>query len=84
MKDAPQIQYDISQVQDGQMTLNIRGSMDAASAGAMIHEFESILKDRKPSMLTVDMGGVSYFDDFGALVLVQMRDIIRNENGHFH
>ena len=83
MKNIPQIQYDISNGRDGQVILNIRGSMDATSAGAMIHEFNSIIKARKPSMLTVDMGLVTYLDDFGALVLVEMKNIIKKENGHF-
>ena len=82
-KNPQPIQYDISENRDGGITLHIKGAMDALSAGAMIREFCSLLEDRRPPSLIVDMVRVTYLDDFGALVLTELREMMARGNGHF-
>ena len=82
-KNPQPIQYDISENRDGGITLHIKGAMDVLSAGTMIREFSSLLEDRRPPSLIVDMVKVTYLDDFGALVLTELREIMARGNGHF-
>ena len=66
--------YDITGNADGGITLHFQGIMDSASAGALIRTLFPILKDREHSSLEVDLAGVTYLDDFGVLVLSELRD----------
>jgi phospholipid/cholesterol/gamma-HCH transport system permease protein len=58
--------------------------MDSANASQMIDLFGSLIKDRHPTALTVDLKKVSYLDDFGALVLIELRDMMQAMGGRFH
>ncbi len=83
IKDIESCQYEISESDDGEIAIYIRGRMDSSNASRMIEIFGSLIKDRQPSSLTVDLKKVSYLDDFGALVLVELRDMIIDAKGHF-
>ena len=84
IKDIESCQYEISESDDGGIAIYIRGRMDSSNASRMIEIFGSLIKDRQPSSLTVDLKKVSYLDDFGALVLVELRDMIIDAKGHFY
>jgi phospholipid/cholesterol/gamma-HCH transport system permease protein len=47
--------------------------MDASNAGRLIKSVKSQLGDKMPSTLTVDLQKVTYLDDFGALVLIELK-----------
>jgi phospholipid/cholesterol/gamma-HCH transport system permease protein len=83
IKDIESCQYEISESDDGGIVIYIRGRMDSSNASRMIEIFSSLIKDRQPSSLTVDLKKVSYLDDFGALVIVELRDMIIDAKGHF-
>ena len=70
--------YDILQNQDGSVTVNLQGRMDAGNAGQMIKALKSRLEKLSPSSLTVDLENVTYLDDFGALVLVELKNSLRD------
>jgi phospholipid/cholesterol/gamma-HCH transport system permease protein len=63
--------------------LRLKGRMDAAGAEPMLSRLTPLVKGRSLRSLSVDLGGVSYFDDFGALVLVELRDAVTEEGGEF-
>jgi phospholipid/cholesterol/gamma-HCH transport system permease protein len=63
--------------------LRLKGRMDAAGAAAMIERLIPVVKGRSLGSLIVDLGGVTYFDDFGALVLVELRDAVTKEGREF-
>ena len=44
--------------------------MDSNNAGSLIQELSQHFKENPPGDLTVDLGNVTYLDDFGTLVLV--------------
>ena len=66
--------YDILQNQDGSVTVNLHGRMDAGNAGQMIKAVKSRLENLSPSALTVNLEHVTYLDDFGVLVLVELKN----------
>ena len=83
-KDIQSCQYEISEINDGEITIYLQGRVDSNNASQMIELFGSLIKDRRPVSLTVDLKKVTYLDDFGALVLVELRDMITAAKGQFN
>lgn len=82
-RNLPSYQCIVSEGEGGGMTLHLQGRMDVTNASSMRSELHSLLKDRPSSSLTVDLERVTYLDDFGALILVELKRLIRSRNGHF-
>ena len=76
-------QYDVLQSKDGSVTVNLQGRMDAGNAGRMIKAVKSRLENLSISMLTVNLENVTYLDDFGALVLVELKNSMRDPQSEF-
>lgn len=83
-KDIQSCKYEIFESHNGEITIYLQGKMDSANASQMIELFGSLVKDRSPDSLTVDLKKVTYLDDFGALVLVELRDMMTALKGHFN
>jgi phospholipid/cholesterol/gamma-HCH transport system permease protein len=83
-KDIQSCQYEISESNDGEITIYFQGSIDSTNASQMIELFGSLIKDRRPVSLTIDLKKVKYLDDFGALVLVELRDMMTAAKGQFN
>lgn len=75
--------YDALSGEAGEMTIRIRGRMDASNASSMMQQLIDLLDERKPRSLTMDLGGVDYLDDFGVLVLVELRNHLVRTQGRF-
>jgi phospholipid/cholesterol/gamma-HCH transport system permease protein len=65
----------------GKITVRIEGRMDAECAAPVIKDLLPGLRASAPSLLVVDLGEVSYLDDFGALVLAEMGRMTARLNG---
>lgn len=83
-KDIQSCKYEISEHNNGEITIYLQGRIDSANASQLIELFGSLIKDRSPDSLTVDLKEVTYLDDFGALVLVELRDMMAASKGHFN
>lgn len=79
----PSCRYEISERNDGGITIHFHGSMDVSTATPMIRDLDNLLKERPPVSLTVDLGGVSYLDDFGALVLTELKHMLPPQRADF-
>jgi phospholipid/cholesterol/gamma-HCH transport system permease protein len=82
LDDSQPCEYEISE-NEGGITLHMRGSLNAANAAFMIRDLQPLLKDRLPSPLTVDLEKVTYLDDFGVLVLAELKNLVAGKKGHF-
>ncbi|MCP4666362.1 MAG: STAS domain-containing protein, partial [Deltaproteobacteria bacterium] len=76
-------QYEILKSDEGELSLQIKGSMDASTAANMIKELLPLLKGRASASLTVDLSDVTYLDDFGVLVLVELRKTATRQGARF-
>jgi len=83
-KDIQSCKYEISENHNGEITIYLQGKMDSGNASQLIELFGPLIKDRSPDSLTVDLKKVTYLDDFGALVLVELRDMMTALKGHFN
>ncbi|MGD9078644.1 MAG: MlaE family lipid ABC transporter permease subunit [Desulfobacterales bacterium] len=83
-QDLQSCRYEISNGDDGAKTLHIQGRMDAATAAETIAGIKSILKPPLPDALTVDLEKVTYLDDFGALVLVELKNLTARQKSRLY
>jgi len=82
-KELPYCQYGVSQNDEGDITLHIQGRMDASNAASMVKEFGRRFQDPVPTSLTIDLEGVYYLDDLGALVLLELKKLMTDAKGRF-
>ena len=83
VEDIQPYQYEVSESADGVMALHLQGRMDSSGASHMLEALTSLLRDRFPSSLTLDLGKVTYLDDFGALVILEIREMMTRGGGNF-
>ncbi|MGD9241502.1 MAG: MlaE family lipid ABC transporter permease subunit [Desulfobacterales bacterium] len=83
-EDLQSCRYKVSHGDDGAVTLHIQGRMDAATAAETIAGIKSILQPPLPPALTVDLKKVSYLDDFGALVLVELKNLMAGQKSRLY
>jgi phospholipid/cholesterol/gamma-HCH transport system permease protein len=83
IEDIQSCQYEIAETEDGDITIYVQGRMDSSNASRIIEIFGSLIKDRQPLSMAVDLKKVAYIDDFGALVLVELKDMMTRANGLF-
>lgn len=76
--------FQVARQDDGGMVLSIEGRMDMNRAGEMLRGVKSLLAQGVPSSVTVDLGRVSYLDDFGSLVLLELREAAEGAKAGFY
>ena len=83
-EDLQSCRYEVSHGDDGALTLHFQGRMDAATAAEAITGIKSILQPPLPVTLTVDLAKVTYLDDFGALVLVELKNLAAGQKSRLY
>ena len=68
--------FEVTLDDQGTPTLHLEGRMDSGSAPAMINGVISLFTKNPPATLIVDLAKVTYLDDFGALVLVELKNLM--------
>jgi phospholipid/cholesterol/gamma-HCH transport system permease protein len=74
---------EVLQEKDGSVTINLQGRMDAGNAGRVIKAVKSKLENISPSELTINLENVTYLDDFGALVLFELKNVMYDAQSRF-
>jgi phospholipid/cholesterol/gamma-HCH transport system permease protein len=75
--------YETSDDGKGGWILYLTGRMDSVNAGAMLRDLGPLLHSKTPISLTVDLSEVTYVDDFGVLVLIELRHMMTAQSGAF-
>jgi phospholipid/cholesterol/gamma-HCH transport system permease protein len=83
-EDLHSCRYKVSHGDDGAVTLHIQGRMDAATAAETIAGIKSLFQPPLPPALTVDLEKVTYLDDFGALVLVELKNLVADQKSRLY
>lgn len=76
--------FHVSPTEDGGLILEIRGRMDVSNAAEMIRGARRLMAGGTLSSLTVDLADVNYLDDFGSLVLLELRETMEANKGGFY
>ena len=86
MKKPDQIKseyYNLSENEKGSYTARFHGKLDADSSPEIIELLIREVNSLSFTSLTADIDDVSYFDDFGLLVLIELKKAVKNRNGEF-
>lgn len=81
MGDPAPAHMEISTDQDQSLIIRFSGKMDRQSAPTLIKEARAALRDGAHKLVNVDLREVSFLDDYGALVLFEMREIMKDRGG---
>lgn len=82
--DIQSCRYELTEGPGGSIRIDMEGGIGASNAVSMIEDLEGRLKDRMPCSLSIDLGKVAYLDDFGVLVLAQIRKLATSGKGEFN
>ena len=68
---------------DGVFGLQLMGRIDHHCAAALIRSLKNEIRERRPTRITADLNRITYFDDFGVLVLSELRRHLGERNISF-
>lgn len=86
MKKPDQIKpeyFNLSEYKNGSYTVRFHGKLDADSSPEIITRLIREVNSLSFTSLTADIDEVSYLDDFGLLVLFELKNAVKNKNGEF-
>src|SRR4030042_1191288 len=75
--------YEILEKDEGNITLLIRGSINAINAASLVKDISSVFQERSDLSLTVDVEKATYLDDYGVLALAELREMTTRRDGLF-
>lgn len=75
--------FEVKAGADGTMVLHLWGRLDADRSSGLLGELDGLFARESPKSLTVEMSRVSFLDDFGALVLIELKRMMIRLKGGF-
>ena len=75
--------YDIFRKEPHEFIIFLKGKIDIQTAGTILKKVRLRIEGTYPVSLTVDLNEVTYFDDFGALVLLELKQETADRGGSF-
>lgn len=75
--------YEVTENDNGEMSIRFSGRMDIETSAPVLKEINALIRANSPFSVVTDLGDVSYLDDFGALVLFEIKQLINVQNGNF-
>lgn len=74
--DAEVTPYRVVASADGAIGIQFVGRIDHVRAAKLIRDLHAEIRSRHPRKVTVDLNRTTYFDDFGVLALVELRNYL--------
>ncbi|MCJ8501970.1 MlaE family lipid ABC transporter permease subunit [Desulfatitalea alkaliphila] len=75
--------YALKTGDNGTVAIQLIGRIDHHGAARLLKQLQGEVKQREPKQVTVDLNRVTFFDDFGLLVLFQLRDHLNKQEVPF-
>jgi phospholipid/cholesterol/gamma-HCH transport system permease protein len=76
----PSDYYRLITSEDGTAGIQFSGHIDRKCAGVLLKHLLKKLRKRLPRKVVVDLNRITYFDDFGALILFEMRRFLNERH----
>lgn len=70
--------FEITDNNNGGILISFKGPMDVGTAGPIYNILYPLLSATTPSLLTVDLAAVTSFDDYGALILAELKNLLKD------
>ena len=75
--------YTIEEKENREFIVRLIGRIDSQNAAGILKALCDRLTPTPPALLTADLGRVTYLDDFGALVLLELKHLTAEGGGTF-
>lgn len=75
--------YEITENDRGSLFIHFIGKMDIETSGPVLKSLHALIKKKSPGSLTADLENVTYLDDFGALILFEIKQVMTKRKGAF-
>ena len=75
--------YTIDEKLIGDVVISFDGTMNSETSAPLIKNLQNDLCKDRPAAITVNLDRVSYFDDFGAIVLFELKHMMTDPKGGF-
>jgi phospholipid/cholesterol/gamma-HCH transport system permease protein len=72
--------YHVVASAEGAIGIQFMGRIGHSQAAGLIKSLRAEINDRHPQKVTVDLNRITYFDDFGVLVLTELRNYLSEQN----
>ncbi len=74
---------EVSESDAGGIILHLAGRMEARNSASILKTLDHLLQKRSMTSLVLDLEGISYLDDFGALVLFELKHLAARQQADF-
>ncbi len=68
---------------EGRLWIHFSGRMDIETSAPLVKEIHALIRQKSPFSVTANLGNVTYFDDFGAVALWEIRQMVA-QKGDFN
>jgi phospholipid/cholesterol/gamma-HCH transport system permease protein len=75
--------YSIYENRDGEFTVHFHGKLDVRSSAGIIKELIPEIDLLSPASFTADLEEITYIDDFGLILLIELKKAVKNKKGSF-
>lgn len=75
--------YEILEHDKSEFVIRFKGRIDSESSPAILENIHLWINNQAPASLIIDLENVTYFDDFGSLVLVELKNEMTKLSGRF-
>ncbi|QTA90099.1 MlaE family lipid ABC transporter permease subunit [Desulfonema magnum] len=75
--------YEITERTKGELTIHFIGRMDIETSPPVLKEMLVLIREKSPFSVIADLERVTYFDDFGSLVLFEIKQFMTAQKGKF-
>ncbi|MBR9981575.1 MAG: MlaE family lipid ABC transporter permease subunit [Desulfatitalea sp.] len=75
--------FELKASEDGAIGIQMIGRVDHQAAAGLLKQLLAEIKKRRPRQVTVDLNRITFFDDFGVLVLAQLREQLKTQQVPF-
>ena len=75
--------FSISELQNRHWIIRFSDRMDVDTTDETLCGVRTMISRKKPLSVTADLSGVTYIDDFGALIIYEIRNLMKLQKGSF-
>ncbi len=76
--------FEFTVISDTDAALRLFGNIDAHNAPYILNALSREMHRHRPARLDVDLSGIGHFDDFGAVLLIEIKQQLEASGGSLH
>ena len=76
--------YEISEKEKGEILILLKGKIDIKNSAHILEKLTPAIKGNTLSSLIIDLEEVDYLDDFGTLVILEIKHLVAEQKGKFN